>query len=185
MASVQAQVVSGTLQNNGTIPQKLVNGFWLAGLSLDVYVTMLAALTERWFAILTPTDAAYLTRSWLDPDPAAHRAEDTELMPPNDRRAVSRLEKRLRNRKGAQHWVSWAVATGLFAGMPTLAAGFICFIAGLFVYVWSEQPLLVSIIATIPLAVMIPFVGAILLLRNETRMKNMIIDILRDKRGAW
>lgn len=184
MAGVQAQVLAFTLGDTSTAARKVINGLWLAGLSLDVYATILSALSQRWFSILTPEDATYLSNSWLSKGHAPPSA-DTEMTDRTGARSPSILEKQLEGHRDLQWWASWAVATGLFSAMPTLAAGFICFIAGLFIFSWVEVPLAVSIIATIPLGTMMFLVGAIFLLRDDTRMKHIIIDILRDKRGAW
>jgi hypothetical protein len=44
---MQAQLLGISLANNDTLSAKLINAFWLAGISLDVYAAVLASLTVR------------------------------------------------------------------------------------------------------------------------------------------
>jgi len=187
MASVQAQVLAFTITDNTRLTGKVVNGLWIAGLTLDVYGTMLASLTERWFTILTPEDTQYLSNSWLNKNLTPHDVAELTLPQhvPTEKDRESIAEKVAGDNERLQNIICWIVATGLFSAMPTIAAGFFCFIAGLFIYSWAFQPRVVSVIATIPLGIMLFLIGGVFLLRDETKMKRKIIDLLRDKRGTW
>ena len=75
------------------------------------------------------------------------------------------------------------MATALFSGLGVLAAGVLMFFFGLMVFIWAEQPLLVSIIGTIPVALLAPLVGCFFIPHEERR--EGIIDMLARKKGSW
>jgi len=73
----------------------------------------------------------------------------------------------------------------LFSGLGVIAAGVTLFFAGLLVFVWSQQPRLVSIITTVPCALLSLFVGCLFIPHQERGGRRNIIEILARKKGNW
>jgi len=165
LGGMQAQIMSASLSNNSTLSAKLVNAFWLAGIFLDVFAAVLAALTARWLEVLHPPDVEFLNNTW-----AAEREDIPPLKPDQSRK----------HRKG---FIEYWVAMALFSGLGVLAAGVTSFVIGLMIFIWSQQPLLVSIIGTIPCALLAPLVGCLFIPHVEGRRN--IIEILARKKGNW
>lgn len=88
-----------------------------------------------------------------------------------------------RSRRHIRGVIEYCVATALFSGLGVLAAGVLMFFFGLMVFIWAEQPLLVSIIGTIPVALLAPLVGCFFI-PHEKRRED-IIDMLARKKGSW
>jgi len=162
LAGLQAQMLSVTLPDNDTLSAKFVNALWLAGVFLDVFAAVLATLTARWFEVLQPFDVEFLHNSWVI---------KVRPTPPDHSRSHSR------------RFIEYCVATSLFSSLGVLAVGVMMFCVGLLIFVWAKQPLLVSIIATIPFAVLTPLVGCLFIPHVDKRRN--IIELLAQKKGHW
>jgi len=162
LAALQAQMLSVSLPDNGTLSAKFVNALWLAGVFLDVYAAVLATLTARWFEVLQPLDVEFLNDTWVT------KARPT----PSDR-----------SRKHLKGFIEYCVATSLFSSLGVLSVGVVMFFVGLLIFVWAKQPLLVSIIATIPFAVLTPLTGCLFIPHERGRAN--IIELLAQKKGHW
>lgn len=158
-AGLQAQMLSVSFSDNSTTASRLVNAFWIAGVILDVFGAVLATLTARWFEVLDARHVEFLDKTWS--------ADPTTLPQHNSERV----------------FIDTVIANALFSGLPIVACGVILFLIGLIIRVWAKQPLVVSIISTIPFAVLAPLV-AVVFYPHSTR-KNNIIQILKHKRGEW
>jgi uncharacterized BrkB/YihY/UPF0761 family membrane protein len=149
-------MLSVTLPDNSTVPSRLTNAFWLAGVSLDVFGAVIAMLTARWFEVLNSEDVEVIDETW--------NANNTTLP-----------------RRGSFN--AWVIATALFSSFGIVASGVGMFFLGLLILVWEKQPLIVSIISTIPFVVFIPLIAA--LFHPQPPEKKDIIRILAEKRGRW
>ena len=154
-----------SLSENSTIAAKLVTAFWLAGIYLDVLGAVLATITTRWLELLNSEETQTLNQEW----PTTER-EDSESSIRKPRRLFSSL------------WDS-IIAAALFSGLPVVACGVSMFLIGLVIYVWASQPLLVSIISTIPFVALIPLI--VVCRYPHSGRKNNILELLARKRGAW
>jgi len=160
LAGLQAQMLSLSFSDNSTTASRLVNAFWLAGIVLDVFGAVLATLTARWFEVL---DAKCV--EIFDAD------SDSTTLPQ-------------RNYEGVfPGIIDKAISNSLFSAFTIVGCGVILFFIGLVICVWEKQPLVVSVISTIPFAVLVPFVG-VLFHPHSTRKQN-IIQILKGKKGDW
>jgi hypothetical protein len=160
-AGLQVSMLSASLSDNSSTPAKLINAFWLAGTFLDVFGAILSTLTARWLEVLEPEHAEVLETAW------ANRAN----LPP----------RQMRWSLAGFH--DWIIANALFSGLGIIAAGVTLFLLGLLLYIWTKQPLLVSILATIPVAVLTPLLAMTLLFPSGR--KENVINILAARRGAW
>jgi hypothetical protein len=159
-AGLQAQMLSASLPDNSTTAAKLVNACWLSGISLDVFGAVLATTTARWFEVLDPDHIEiYCQPRSRDASPGRLC---TSAYPP---------------------FLDWIIAKALFSAFGIVAFGVSMFLIGLVIYVWEKQPLLVSIISTIPVAILAPLV-AVLFYPHSARKAN-IMKFLADSRGAW
>jgi hypothetical protein len=153
-------MLSITISSNDSLAIKLVNAFWLAAIFLDVFGAVLSTLTARWLELLDESEAEFLAESWTT----------TRLprnMPTNCRKRFAEA----------------LIATALFSGMGVVAAGVTLFLLGLVIFVWERQPFLVSVIATIPIAVLAPLVASCFI--PHAGEKRGIIEHLARRRGAW
>jgi membrane protein implicated in regulation of membrane protease activity len=155
-------MLSASLSENSTIAAKFVNAFWVAGIFLDVLGAVLATLTTRWLELLDPKETETLNQEWS--------AERKDLLICEPRWSFSSLRDA-------------AIAAALFSGFPIVACGVSMFLIGLVIYVWAMQPLLVSIISTIPFVVLSPLVAACFY--PHSGRKHDILELLARKRGAW
>ena len=183
MAALQAQMLGISLPNSDTLSAKFVNAFWLAGISLDILGAVLATMTvnyslfnreiypltessdsqARWFEVLHPPEVELLNSTWV--------ANRIPLIPPE------------RSRRHPKGFIEYCVARALFSGLGVLAVGVVMFFIGLMVFIWAEQPLLVSIIGTIPVALLAPLVGCLFIPHANGRQN--IIEILARQKGNW
>ena len=154
-------MLSQSLSENSTIAAKLVNAFWLAGIYLDVLGAVLATITTRWLELLDTKETQTLNQEWSA-----------------ERRASIRKPRWL-----FSSFLDTIIAAALFSGLPVVACGVSMFLIGLVIYVWTSQPLLVSIISTIPFVTLFPLVAVCFYPHSER--KNNILELLARKRGAW
>ena len=152
-----------SLSENSTIAAKLVNAFWLAGIYLDVLGAVLSIITTRWLEILNTEEARALNEDW-----------STEM-----KEALIRKPQ-----YSFSSFLETIIAAALFSGLPVVACGVSMFLLGLAIYIWANQPLLVSIISTIPFVVLFPLVGVCFYPQHSER-KIDILELLARKRGAW
>jgi hypothetical protein len=124
-------------------------------------------LQARWLEVLHPPDVEFLNNTW-----AAEKEDIPEATPEQSRRH-------------AKGFIEYCVAMALFSGLGVIAAGVTLFFAGLLVFVWSQQPRLVSIITTIPCALLSLFVGCLFIPHQEHDGRRNIIEILARKKGNW
>ena len=124
MASTQAQVLSSTLPGDGTA-YHVVNAFFIAGLLADIFSAVMSFSSARWFGMLNREEEDHLHNCW-------QKAEKGQKLSVDNCSLVDR-------------WVSMSVVMGPFA----VILGMAFFIAGLMVFVWAYQPLVVKIISTI------------------------------------
>jgi len=165
LAGLQAQMMSATLSNTSTLSARFINAFWLAGIFLDVFAAVLAALTARWLEVLHPPDVEFLNNTWT--------AEEEDIPP-------LKPDQSRKHRKG---FIEYWVAMALFSGLGVLVAGVTSFFVGLMIFIWTQQPLLVSIIGTIPCVLLTPLVGCLFIPHVDGRRN--IIEILARKKGNW
>jgi Family of unknown function (DUF6535) len=154
-------MLSASFSDNSTTASRLVNAFWLAGLILDVFGAVIATLTARWLEVLDDRQVEFLDKTWS--------ADPTTL--PQPQHNFERV------------FIDTVIANAIFSGLPIVACGVILFLIGLVIRIWEKQPLVVSVISTIPFAVLAPLV-AVVFYPHSTR-KNNIIQILKHKRGEW
>jgi hypothetical protein len=159
-AGLQAQMLSASLSDNSTMAAKMINAFWLAGIFLDVFGAVLATVTTRWLELLNSQETETLNQEWSAP----------------------RKEFSIRKFRWSS-LLDTMIATALFSGFPLVACGVSMFLIGLVIYVWAMQPLLVSIISTIPFVVLSPLVAACFY--PHFGRKHDILEVLARKRGAW
>ena len=155
-------MLSRSLSENSTIAAKLVNAFWLAGIYLDVLGAVLASITTRWLELLNTEETRTLNEEWY-----AERKKASIRKP---RCSISSI-------------LDTIIAAALFSGLPVVACGVSMFLIGLAIYIWANQPLLVSIISTIPFVILFPLVGVCFY--PHSGRKNDILELLARKRGAW
>jgi len=165
-AGLQVSMLSASLSDNSSTSAKVINAFWLAGTFLDVFGAIFSTLTARWLEILEPEHAEILETAW------ANQPNQPNL-PPDPRQQRSSLA----------NFHDWIIANALFSGLGIISVGVTLFLLGLLIYIWTKQPLLVSILATIPVAVLTPFLATTLLFPSGR--KDNVIYILAAKRGAW
>jgi hypothetical protein len=178
LGALQATALSFTFDVNHTTANKLVNAFWVSGLFLDVYGTVMASLTARWFEVLPYEDVDYINTTWVTKlksksamNPSSLEDEEEETIPSSTQSAITRFS-------------AWCTATALFSGFSVIGAGVTMFVLGLMIYIWTQQPLVVGIIGSVPVAVLTPLVGAYFLpVGHEWRRG--IIKRLGKKRGSW
>jgi len=156
-------MLSASLSDNSSTSAKIINAFWLAGTFLDVFAAILSTLTARWLQVLEPKYAQDWETAWAD----------QPNLPADQRQPRSSLA----------HFHDWIIANALFSGLGIISVGVTLFLLGLLIYIWTKQPLLVSILATIPVAVLTPFLATTLLFPSGG--KGNVIRILAAKRGAW
>lgn len=158
-----------TLQSsdNNKLSHQFINAFWLAGLFLDIFGAFSATLAARWFEVLDVEDVKHLHDMW--------ETEKDQLPIPSRQATYSR--------KHIYWMVDYIVSIALFSGMGVVAMGTAMFLIGLLIFVWAQQPLLVSIISTVPCVVMVPLMGSFFI--PHANGKKNIIEILARKRGAW
>jgi len=156
-AGLQAQMLAASLSDNSTTAAKLINAFWLAGIFLDVLGAVLATVTTRWLELLNTKETGTLNQEWSAPrkEPSIRKSSFGDTL----------------------------IATALFSGFPIVACGVSMFLIGLLIYVWAMQPLLVSIISTVPFVVLSPLVAACFY--PHSGRKDDILVLLARKRGAW
>ena len=150
-----------SLSENSTIAAKLVNAFWLAGIYLDVLGAVLATITTRWLELLNTKETQTLNHEW----------------------SVERKEASIRKPRWLFSIWDTIIAAALFSGLPVVACGVSMFLIGLVIYVWTSQPLLVSIISTIPFVILLPIV--VVCLYPHSGRKNDILELLARKWVAW
>lgn len=165
LAALQGQMVSTTATDNSKLSYKFINAFWLAGLFLDVFGAFLALITARWFEILDPPEADYLNELW------SGNKEDIPAIQPQN------------SRKHFYGFIDYAVSITLFAGLGIVCVGGALFLIGLLIFVWVKQPLLVSIISTVPCVVIGPLLAAIFV--PHTSGRRNIIETLARRQGNW
>ncbi|KAF8799078.1 hypothetical protein BYT27DRAFT_7227976 [Phlegmacium glaucopus] len=161
-AGIQAQMLSASLSENSTIAAKLVNAFWLAGLFLDVTGAVQAAITARWFELLDTKEAETFNQEW-----------STNWKSPFHSKP----------RRPFSSFGDTIIATALFSGLPIVTCGVGMFLIGLVIYVWARQPILVSIISTIPFVILSPLVVACFYPHSGRKID--IVKLLARKRGPW
>jgi len=167
LASVQAQLIAITAGSFSELSSKFILAFWIAGLFCDVFGAVLATLTARWLEVLQPPDVEFLNNTWA--------ANKKDLRPPTH-------EQSRRHRKGL---IEYCVAMALFSSPGTVAVGVILFIVGLMVYIWSQQPLLVSIIATLPCAILTPLIACLFIPHQAAGGRRNVIELLARQKGNW
>ena len=155
-------MLSLSFSDNSTTASRLVNAFWLVGVVLDVFGAVLAALTARWFEVLDAKYVEIFDYIW---------SADSTTLPQRKSEGIFPVI------------IDNCIAYALFSGFLIVGCGVICFLIGLVICVWERQPLVVSIIFTIPFAVLVPLVGVIFY-PHSTRKEN-IIHILKGKKGNW
>ena len=155
-------MLSISLSENSTIAAKLVNAFWLAGIYLDVLGAVLAVITTRWLELLNTEETRTLNEDW-----SAER-----------KKASTRKPRCL-----FSSFLVTTIAAALFSALPVVACGVGMFLIGLAIYIWANQPLLVSIISTIPFVILFPLAGVCFY--SHSGRKNDILELLVRKRGAW
>ena len=155
-------MLSLSFSDSSTTASRLVNAFWLAGIVLDVFGAVLATLTARWFEVLDARHVEILDYMW---------SADSTTLP---KRKYEGLFSGI---------IDTVIAYSLFSGFPIVGCGVISFLIGLVICVWEKQPLVVSIIFTIPFAVLVPLV-TVVFYPHSTRKEN-IIQILKGKKGSW
>ena len=159
-------MLSVSLSDNSTTASKLVNAFWLAGIVLDVFGAILATLTSRWFEVLD--------------------ARCVEIFDSNHISSAESDSTNLPQRKSEGIFpaiVDKAIAQSLFSGFLIVGSGVVFFLIGLVIYVWKKQPVVVSIIFTIPFAVLVPLVAVVFI--PHTTRKERIVNILKGRKGEW
>jgi len=163
LAGIQAQTLSITItfNNNNSLSFKFVNAFWFSGIIVDVFGAILAALTSRWFELLNEDERTFLMSSW-----------DTDTK-----------EKGLPSLPFTDRIQNDIIAFSLFSPMGVVAAGVSLYLAGLIIYVWAAQPLLVSIVSTVAFVVLLFLTGLCFI--PHAAKKKLIIQTLGRKRGAW
>lgn len=155
-------MLSLSFSDNSTTASRLVNAFWLAGIVLDVFGAIIAILTARWFEVLDARCVEIFDHIW-SADPTTVPQRKYEGVFPGI--------------------IDAAIANSLFSGFAIVGCGVTLFLIGLVICVWEKQPLLVSIIFTIPFAVLVPLV-AVVFIPHSTRKEN-IVQILKGKKGEW
>ena len=163
LAVLQAQILPITLSDNSTTTVRLTNAFWLAGTFLDIFGAVLASLTARWFEVLDTEGIEIIDETWTT-YPETPRGYGSQWRPP-------------------QSFVAWFIANALFSSFPIIVAGWAMFFLGLLLYVWDQQPLIVSIISTVPCIILVPLVAACFY--PYPPPKADIVKILSEKRGRW
>lgn len=154
--------MSTTATDNSQLSYKFLNAFWLAGLFLDVFGAFLAVLTARWFEVLEPPEAEYLNEIW------SAKREDIPASKPHN---------------SFYGFIDYVVSVTLFAGLGIVCVGAGFFLVGLLIFVWAKQPLLVSIVSTVPCVVIGPLLAAIFVPHISGRRN--IIEMLARKQGDW
>jgi len=166
LAGLQAQMIQTSFsRNSSALAHKFTDGFWFAGIFCDVFGAVLAMLTARWFEVLHPPDVEFLNNTWA--------ANKEDIPPPTP-------EQSRRHAKGLMEYL---VAMALFSGLGVVAAGVALFFIGLMIFIWAQQPLLVSIIATIPFFFLSLLVCSLFVPHHHG--KKNIIEILARKKGSW
>ena len=155
-------MLSLSFSDNSTTASRLVNAFWLAGIVLDVFGAVLATLTARWFEVLDAKCVEIFDHIW---------SADSTTLPQRKPEGVF------------PGIIDKAIANSLFSGFTIVGCGVILFFIGLVILVWEKQPLLVSIIFTIPFAILVPLVGV--LFHPHSNRRENIIQILKGKKGNW
>ena len=163
LAALQAQILSTTLSDDSTTTIRLTNAFWLAGIFLDIFGAVLATLTARWFEVLDTDAIEIIDETWTT-DPEPQPGCGPQWRPP-------------------QSFVAWFIANALFSSFPIVVSGVAMFFLGLLLYVWDKQPLIVSIISTVPCIILVPLVAACFY--PYPPKKADIVKILSEKRGRW
>ena len=155
-------MLSISLSENSTIAAKLVNAFWLAGIYLDVLGAVLSIITTRWLELLNTEETRTLNEYW-----SAERKKTLIRKP----------------RSLFSSFLETTIAAALFSGLPIVACGVSVFLIGLAIYIWTNQPLLVSIISTIPFVILFPLVAVCFYPHSGRKID--ILELLARKRGTW
>ncbi|THH19703.1 hypothetical protein EW146_g1545 [Bondarzewia mesenterica] len=153
LAGVQAQALSLVPTSQDTGASRVVTAFFIGGLFADVLGAALCLFSARWFGTLTLAEALYLQQRW-----------QAEYDTPEETGGV-------RNR-----WVMWSIR----AAQYTVVLGWIFFIVGLLVLVWSIHPLVVKVISTIVCAIALAFIPPFSIKHD----RRAVIDMLHLKRAS-
>ena len=155
-------MLSISFSDNSTTASRLVNAFWFAGIVLDVFGAVLATLTAQWFQVLDAKCVEMFDYIWSADSTTLPQRKSEGMFP---------------------DIIDTCIAHALFSGFLIVGCGVICFLIGLVICVWETQPLVVSIIFTIPFAILVPLV-AVVFYPHSTRKEN-IIHILKGNKGNW
>ena len=159
LAGLQAQVLSITVADNTTLAVKFVNALWISAIFLDIFGAVLATMSARWLELLNDDDTEHFIDNWTTPVP---------------RRPGKCIFDEM---------INYIIATALFSPLGIVMLGIGCLVAGLVIYVWAKQPLLVSIISTTTFAIL-TFLCSSCFIPHSDRRKD-IIECIGRKRGTW
>lgn len=151
-----------------SIAIRAINSLYLSGLLLDITSASLAFLTARWLDRLSSKEKAHLEEAF------------------NNQRNFRRGgEKKRRPWKFAEKvFYSW-LGYSLFSPMPFLVVGVFCMVGGLYIFVWSQQHVIVASVFTFAGAVVSPMVLGDFCIGQEETRRLRLIERLSEMQGDW
>ncbi|KAF8523899.1 hypothetical protein BU17DRAFT_85339 [Hysterangium stoloniferum] len=188
MCAIQSQVLSTTLSGlPDTTAVRATNTFYLSGLTLDFCSACLACLSSRWFQRLTNAEKKYLqavfsTRARIQSQRAAldHGPQTKQSLERGEGDSLEYTQWSLSERI----LISW-YSMSLFVPMGFLILGTVCMVVGLYIYVWSQHPLPVSITVSLAGIVTLPFIIGVFSIGRADERRRTVIRRLSRMQGDW
>lgn len=132
ISAVEAQILSVTLENEerGTRPFQAFNTLFILSIIFSMYGAVNAALSARWYTLLSQDAAQDLAKRWLFDQ--NRRDDDLTPLPNADETTIS------------EKWLAFTLSSSIHL----TNTGFLCFIAGILTYCWLRQPTTVAVVAS-------------------------------------
>ncbi|KAF8523904.1 hypothetical protein BU17DRAFT_43373, partial [Hysterangium stoloniferum] len=162
-----------------------INVFYISGLTFDIFSACLAYLTSRWFQRLTKAEKELLQTVFVARE---KERSDVKICIPEPEESWERdKDGPLRSMKlgGLDRiFITW-YSISLFAPVVFLVLGIACMVAGLYTYTWSQQTLIVAILASIAGLSTLPFILGVFAIGREPEKRRKIIFQLSRMQGDW
>jgi len=132
ISAVEAQIIAATLDSDerNTVSFQVFNTLFILSIIFSMYGAVNAALSARWYTLLSQEAARDLATRWLFDQ--NRRVDDLIPLPNADEMTSS------------EKWL----ALTLSSSIHLTNAGFLCFIAGMLMYCWLRQTIVVAVIVS-------------------------------------
>jgi hypothetical protein len=147
---VQAQILAMTFTSTGPVSQ-IVHAFFFAGLLANIGAATLSAASARWFEMITPEEAKHIY-GWLnnanssDENEEQDAAEGEKLQAGKDDLAPSSAVTSTPFQ--CFYIVELCLCIALRAAPFVAVLGLLFLVAGVMLWVWTHEPLVVRVLCT-------------------------------------